>query len=118
RELVAAARREDPRIAADPQALKLFSGFRDPAADQARCETDGNCNGVQRTTCSAHRTGLAMDLYMGQAPGFPPDSSAEATRAFMSRTPAYRWLVANAARFGFVPYPFEPWHWEWTGEAP
>ena len=36
----------------------------------------------------------------------------------MSRTPAYRWLVANADRFGFVPYPFEPWHWEWTGEAP
>jgi hypothetical protein len=24
-------------------------------------------------------------------------------------------MVANAARFGFVNYPFEPWHWEWTG---
>jgi zinc D-Ala-D-Ala carboxypeptidase len=21
-------------------------------------------------------------------------------------------------RFGFVNYPFEPWHWEWTGEPP
>ena len=40
------------------------------------------------------------------------------TACFMSRTPAYRWLVANADRFGFVHYPFEPWHWEWTGEAP
>jgi LAS superfamily LD-carboxypeptidase LdcB len=36
----------------------------------------------------------------------------------MSGTPAYRWLVANAGRFGFVNYVFEPWHWEWTGEAP
>ena len=35
-----------------------------------------------------------------------------------SRTAVYRWMVANAARFGFVNYPFEPWHWEWTGEAP
>ena len=36
----------------------------------------------------------------------------------MVAAPAYRWLVANADRFGFVNYPFEPWHWEWTGEPP
>ena len=118
RRMAAAARREDPRIAADPRNLTLFSGFRDPAADAARCARERNCNGLQRATCSAHRTGLAMDVYVGQAPGLPPDSSADANRAFMSRTPAYRWLVDNADRFGFVPYPFEPWHWEWTGEAP
>jgi D-alanyl-D-alanine carboxypeptidase len=59
-----------------------------------------------------------MDLYVGQAPGYGPDSSADLNRRYMSRTPAYRWLVGNAARFGFAPYPFEPWHWEWTGEAP
>jgi D-alanyl-D-alanine carboxypeptidase len=118
RQLAAAARREDPAIAADPRNLTLFSGFRSPADDDARCARENNCNGLVRATCSAHRTGLAMDLYVGQAPGFPPDSSADPNRAFMSRTPAYRWLVANADRFGFVPYPFEPWHWEWTGEAP
>ena len=118
RQMVAAARRESPQVATDPRNLALFSGFRDPAADAARCVREGNCNGVQRATCSAHRTGLAMDVYVGQAPGFSPDSSADANRAFMSRTATYRWLVENADRFGFVPYPFEPWHWEWTGEAP
>jgi LAS superfamily LD-carboxypeptidase LdcB len=46
------------------------------------------------------------------------DSSADENRRWQAATPAYRWLVANAARFGFVNYPFEPWHWEWTGEAP
>ena len=117
RQMAAAARR-DPAIAADPRNLTLFSGFRDPTADAARCAREGNCNNVQRATCSAHRTGLAMDVYVGQAPGFPPDSSADANRLYMSRTATYRWLVANADRFGFVPYPFEPWHWEWTGEAP
>ena len=25
-------------------------------------------------------------------------------------------LVKNAARFGFVNYVFEPWHWEWVGD--
>jgi hypothetical protein len=118
RRMAAAARAEDPRIAVDPNNLTIFSGFRSPAADTARCAAEHNCNGLVRATCSAHRTGLAMDLYLGQAPGFGPDSSADANRLFMSRTPAYRWLVAHADRFGFVPYPFEPWHWEWTGEAP
>jgi LAS superfamily LD-carboxypeptidase LdcB len=115
---LAAAARADPAIAADPRNLTIFSGFRSPAADAERCAREKNCSGVVRASCSAHRTGLAMDLYVGQAPGFGPDSSADPNRRFMSRTPAYRWLVANADRFGFVPYPFEPWHWEWTGEAP
>ena len=118
RQMAAAARAEDPRIAVDPRSLTIFSGFRSPEADDARCAGEGNCNNRVRSTCSAHRTGLALDLYVGQAPGLRPDSSADADRLFMSRTPAYRWLVANADRFGFVPYPFEPWHWEWTGEAP
>lgn len=118
RRLVAAARAEAPEIAADPRNLTIFSGYRSPAVDAARCEADGNCDGVTRARCSAHRTGLAVDLYVGQAPGYPPDSSADPNRLYMTRTATYRWLVANAERFGFVNYPFEPWHWEWTGEPP
>jgi hypothetical protein len=118
RAMAAAARAEDPRIAADPRNLTIFSGFRGPADEAARCAKPGGCNNGTRSTCSAHRTGLAVDLYVGQAPGLRPDSSADANRLFMSQTPTYRWLVAHADRFGFVPYPFEPWHWEWTGEAP
>lgn len=117
RRMVAEARR-DPEIAADPRNLTVFSGYRSPAADAQRCEVEGNCDGIVRARCSAHRTGLAVDLYVGQAPGFGPDSSVDANRLYMSRTPTYRWMVANADRFGFVNYPFEPWHWEWTGEAP
>jgi D-alanyl-D-alanine carboxypeptidase len=118
RRLVQAARAEQPQIGADPRNLTIFSGYRSPDADTARCASEGGCNNMTRATCSAHRTGLALDLYVGQAPGLRPDSSADANRLFMSRTPTYRWLVANADRFGFVPYPFEPWHWEWTGAVP
>jgi len=118
RRMVAAARAEVPEIAADPRNLTIFSGYRSPSADAARCQAEGNCDGVVRARCSAHRTGLAADMYVGQAPGYGPDSSADANRLFMTQTPTYRWLVANAGRFGFVNYPFEPWHWEWTGEAP
>lgn len=114
RAMVAAARRESPAIAGDPRLLTIFSGFRDPAADAVRCR-GGGCGRLTRASCSAHRTGLAMDLYLGSAPGFPPESAADANRLYESQTPAYRWLVANGARFGFVNYPFEPWHWEWAG---
>ncbi|HLK23959.1 MAG TPA: D-alanyl-D-alanine carboxypeptidase family protein [Caulobacteraceae bacterium] len=118
RRMVAAARREQPEIAADPKLLTVFSGYRDPVADAVRCEAQENCQGLVRATCSAHRTGLAVDLYLGSAPGFAADSSDPANRLYQSRTPAYRWLVANAGRFGFVNYVYEPWHWEWTGAQP
>jgi hypothetical protein len=119
RRMVAAARAESPAIAADPRLLTILSGYRDPAADAADCTAKGDCGTPARAgTCSAHRTGLAMDVYLGSAPGYSPASSDDANRLFESRTPAYLWMVANAARFGFVNYPFEPWHWEWTGEPP
>jgi hypothetical protein len=118
RAMAGAARRQSAPLAADRRLLTIFSAFRSPTYDDARCALQHNCQGITRAACSAHRTGLAMDLYLGAAPGFAPDSSDDANRLFLSRSPAYRWLVLNAGRFGFVNYPFEPWHWEWTGEAP
>jgi len=115
RALVIAARVEVPALAADHRLLTIFSGYRDPAADAIKCARDGNCGTIAKANCSAHRTGTAMDIYLGQAPGFVPESSADPNRLYQSRSAAYRWMAANAARFGFVNYPFEPWHWEWTG---
>jgi hypothetical protein len=118
RRMVAAARQGEPALAAKPELLTLFSAYRSPAYDAARCAHDHNCQGVVRAACSAHRTGLAFDIVLDTAPGYPVDSSADANRLAMVKGLAYRWLVANAATYGFVNYPFEPWHWEWTGEKP
>ncbi|WP_232793374.1 D-alanyl-D-alanine carboxypeptidase family protein [Caulobacter hibisci] len=118
RRMVEAARKDGVVSSRDPRVLTIFSSFRDPAADAARCARDNNCQGVTRTICSAHRTGLAVDLFIAAAPGYGPDSSADDNRRFMARSDVYRWLVVNAGRFGFVNYVFEPWHWEWTGEPP
>jgi hypothetical protein len=118
RRMVAAARAEVPAVAADKRLLTIFSGFRAPTVEDDRCYLDRTCGNLTRASCSAHRTGLAFDLYVGEAPGQRPESSDDLNRLHQSRNPAYRWLAANASRFGFVPYPFEPWHWEWTGEAP
>ena len=117
RRMVEAAKAEDPRIAADPRNLTIFSAYRSPAHDDERCARERNCNGIVRAKCSPHRTGRAADIYVGQAPGYGPDSSADPNRLYMTQTPTYQWLVANAHRFGFVPYVFEPWHWEWIGDS-
>ena len=111
RRMVAAARSE---IGARPPILAIASAYRGPTEEAARC-ADGSCGNPAKAHCSAHRTGLAFDFYLAAA-GQSAFSTANDNRLTLSRTPAYRWLVSNANRFGFVPYPFEPWHWEWTGE--
>jgi hypothetical protein len=117
RRMVAAARAEDPRLAHDRQLFAIVSAYRSPAYDAGRCAAQKNCNGVVRARCSPHRTGKALDLNLGSLPGSSPVSSNDANRLYQTRTPAYRWLVKNAGRFGFVNYVFEPWHWEWVGDT-
>jgi len=112
--MVADARRQLSAPDLAPDQLTVFSGFRSPAYDAARCVKDGNCDGVGRATCSAHRTGLAVDLTLGAAPGLQVDSSQDINRIWQTHTLAYLWLIDNAGRYGFVNYAFEPWHWEWT----
>jgi D-alanyl-D-alanine carboxypeptidase len=114
--MLEAARSDLPQLRRDRALMTVFSAYRSPEADALRCAVEGNCQNLVRTTCSAHLTGLAVDLYLGAAPGFGPASSSDENRRFIAAGAPYRWLVANADRFGFVPYPFEPWHWEWTGE--
>ena len=87
-EMRIAARAALPAVAADSKWLAIFSGFRAPDADTARCELEQNCTGVTRAECSVHRTGLAIDLYVGTAPGMRPDSSDDANRLAMTQTQA------------------------------
>ena len=99
-----------------PDLLRIASAFRGPEEEAAKC-ADGGCGGPARAHCSAHRTGLAFDFDLGARPGGQRFSTANEDRLYLAGTPAYRWLVAHAGRYGFAPYPYEPWHWEWTGEA-
>ena len=63
---------------------------------------------------SEHHTGLALDL---TTPGF------SALEEEFEHSPAFAWLSANAASYGFqMSYPrgnphgiaYEPWHWCWS----
>jgi hypothetical protein len=113
-DMLAAARKESYAVYADPKSLTIFSGYRSPESDAVRCETEHNCDGAHRASCSAHRTGTAIDLKVGYVVDEHADDASTQNRMLQTRTPAYRWMVQNAQRFGFVNYAFEPWHWEYV----
>jgi LAS superfamily LD-carboxypeptidase LdcB len=114
RALVAAARADGLR---EPLLL-LTSGFRDPEHQRRLWEDAlrkyGSAEEARKWVAppggSAHQTGRAIDFYLGGR-----NSSANVRQ--LRTLPAYHWLVANAARFGFYPYEREPWHWEYNPPA-
>jgi LAS superfamily LD-carboxypeptidase LdcB len=95
--------------------LRPVSGFRDPARQarlwQAALARYGSPQEARKWVAppggSAHQSGRAIDFYLG-------GRNASNNVAQLRTLPAYRWLVANARRFGFYPYQREPWHWEYN----
>lgn len=87
----------------------LISGYRSPEYQASLRAKAGNPSTASLAIHSPHFTGRAIDLYVGGE----PVSTADANRAIQVATPAYQWLARNAHRFGFRPYFYEPWHWEY-----
>ena len=99
------------QLASGEQFFKIISAFRSREyQDQLRRQSP-NSGRAGLAINSPHATGRALDLYVG---GEPVDTKDE-NRAIQTGTPVYRWLVTNAGRFGFRPYFYEPWHWEYVG---
>ncbi len=90
--------------------LKIVSSFRSRDYQDNLRRKSPNAGSAGLAVNSPHFTGRALDLYVG---GSPVDTKDE-NRAIQVNTPAYRWLVRNADRFGFRPYFYEPWHWEYV----
>jgi zinc D-Ala-D-Ala carboxypeptidase len=97
-------------LAAKEQYFKIVSAFRSRDYQDELRRKSPNSGTAGLAVNSPHFTGRALDLYVG---GDPVDTK-DANRAIQVNTPAYRWLVRNAARFGFRPYFYEPWHWEYV----
>jgi len=97
-------------LAADEKFFKIVSSFRSREYQEKLRRESPNAGSAGLAVNSPHFTGRALDLYVG---GDPVDTK-DANRAIQVRTPAYQWLVRNAERFGFQPYFYEPWHWEYV----
>jgi len=90
--------------------LKIVSAFRSREYQDQLRRSSPNAGSAGLAVNSPHFTGRALDFYVG---GDPVDTK-DSNRAIQVNTPIYRWLVRNAERFGFRPYFYEPWHWEYV----
>lgn len=92
--------------------LKIVSAFRSREYQDRLRQQQPGAGRAALAVNSPHFTGRALDLYVG---GYDPVSTKDDNRALQTQTKAYKWLVKNAETFGFRPYYFEPWHWEYVG---
>jgi len=97
-------------LAATEKYFKVVSAFRSREYQDELRRKSPNAGSAGLAVNSPHFTGRALDLYVGGDPVETRDSN----RAIQVKTPAYQWLVRNAERFGFRPYFYEPWHWEYV----
>lgn len=98
-------------LASNEQFLKIISSFRSREYQDKLRRDSPNAGSAGLAVNSPHFTGRALDIYVG---GEPVETN-DRNRAIQVETPVYKWLVRNAERFGFRPYYYEPWHWEYVG---
>jgi len=92
--------------------LKIVSAYRSPSYQAALRRRSPRAGRATLAVNSPHFTGRALDLFVGG----DPVSTADWNRRRQVETPLYRWMALHAHQFGFVPYFYEPWHWEYRGE--
>lgn len=97
-------------LASGEKYLKIISAFRSREYQEKLRRESPNSGTAGLAVNSPHFTGRALDLYVGGEPVDTRDSN----RALQVQTRVYLWLVRNAGRFGFRPYCYEPWHWEYV----
>lgn len=97
-------------LAPDEKFLKIISAFRSREYQDKLRREQPNVGSAGLAVNSPHFTGRALDLYVG---GDPVDA-LDSNRSLQVQTKVYQWLVRNAEHFGFRPYCYEPWHWEYV----
>lgn len=90
--------------------LKIISAFRSREYQDQLRKSAPRSGRAGLAVNSSHFTGRALDLYVGGE----PVSTSDSNRLIQTNTAVYKWLVRNAAKFGFRPYFYEPWHWEYV----
>jgi hypothetical protein len=102
------------QLSADEKFLRIISAFRSREYQAKLRAASPQSGRAGLAVNSPHFTGRVLDIYVGGEPTITRDFN----RAVQVQTPVYKWLVKNASRFGFYPYFYEPWHWEYVPQNP
>lgn len=100
--------------------LTIGSAWRSSGQQAANAARNTNRNAVAGQR-SAHRYGLAVDLYLTYGDLHVHEICATDRSCApgmvnlirMYRSPIYKWMMLHGADYGWYPYAYEPWHWEY-----
>ena len=90
------------------------AGYRDPS-DQQRLR-EAHCPNPESSPSSSCRPPTARPGYSQHEQGLAIDFTYNGSIISSRSSPAFRWLAANAGRYGLQNLPSEPWHWSTTGD--
>jgi hypothetical protein len=101
---------------ADNVDLIILNSDRSCTAADAGAGRVGNVYAV--ASCpNSHTIGLAIDFKMIPGP-YQRDKEIHTTPmknlVDLYRTPTHKWLFLNAQKYGWYPWNYEPWHWEYN----
>jgi len=91
--------------------IKIHDGFRTIKTSEKNALASGNC---AATACglSSHNLGLAVDL---ELPGTLGRTTWPMSNILNGRmTPEHKWMVIHGPEFGWYPWNYEPWHFEFN----
>ena len=99
---------------ADGVILHIRDGFRTHQKAEAHAKKAKNRMAVAKF--SSHSLGLAADLQMsaGSQHFLETTTTPMQNVADMRAAPAHKWMVLRGEAFGWYPFGYEPWHWEYN----
>jgi LAS superfamily LD-carboxypeptidase LdcB len=89
-------------------------GYRNPS-DQQRLR-EAHCPDPASSPASECRPPTARPGHSMHERGLAIDFTSSGTLITSRRSPAFRWLAANAGSYGLRNLPEEPWHWSTNGD--
>lgn len=94
--------------------LIILDSDRSPQQSQAKAKKSGNPFAV--ASFSSHNLGLAIDFKMSQGDQKYFETTTRPMKNIinMMQSPVHKWLFQNAASYGWYPWNYEPWHWEYN----
>ena len=95
--------------------IKLSGGGFRTRAEQIRLRTANGCPDVYTSPASSCRVPTAIPGRSLHELGLAVDMICGSTSVNTRKSPAFKWMAANAGNYGFVNLPSEPWHWSITG---
>jgi D-alanyl-D-alanine carboxypeptidase len=95
--------------------VKLSGGGFRTKAQQIALRTTNGCPDVWTAPASSCRVPTAIPGRSLHELGLAVDLSTGGKTIPNHASPAYKWLAANASKYGFVNLPSEAWHWSITG---